>query len=83
LEVEIFKPKDIDTQSPHEKDELYFIIRGNAYFFHNGETTAVKEGDLLFVPAGDEHRFERFSDDFSVWVSFYGRKGGELKDLKK
>jgi mannose-6-phosphate isomerase-like protein (cupin superfamily) len=34
-------------------------------------------GDLLFVPAGETHRFEEFSDDFAAWVIFYGPEGGE------
>jgi mannose-6-phosphate isomerase-like protein (cupin superfamily) len=34
-------------------------------------------GDVLFVPAGVEHRFEDFSDDFVTWVVFYGPEGGE------
>jgi len=32
---------------------------------------------MLFVPAGVEHRFENFSDDFATWVIFYGPEGGE------
>jgi hypothetical protein len=32
---------------------------------------------MLFVPAGVEHRFEDFSDDFAVWVVFWGPDGGE------
>ena len=28
--------------------------------------------------AGVEHRFENFSDDFAVWVFFYGPEGGEV-----
>jgi hypothetical protein len=32
----------------------------------------------LFVAAGQTHRFEDFSDDFAVWVFFYGPDGGEL-----
>ena len=35
-------------------------------------------GDLLFVPAGVEHRFEEFSDDFAAWVFFYGPEVGEV-----
>lgn len=38
---------------------------------------AVKPGDLLFVPAGVEHRFGPFTDDFATWVLFYGPEGGE------
>jgi hypothetical protein len=33
---------------------------------------------MLFVPAGIEHRFYDFSDDFCTWVMFYGPEGGEL-----
>ncbi|MEO8164540.1 MAG: cupin domain-containing protein, partial [Betaproteobacteria bacterium] len=33
--------------------------------------------DMLFVPAGVPHRFEMFTDDFCVWVMFYGPEGGE------
>ena len=44
---------------------------------------AVKDSDdgfygVLFVPAGVEHRFDDFSDDFAAWVVFFGPKGGEV-----
>ena len=32
---------------------------------------------FLFVPAGVEHRFEKFTEDFKTWVIFYGAIGGE------
>ena len=35
--------------------------------------------DLLFAAAGVAHRFENFSDDFAVWVLFYGPEGGEVE----
>ncbi len=31
-----------------------------------------------FVAAGVEHRFSKFSEDFSTWVFFYGPQGGEV-----
>ena len=34
-------------------------------------------GDVLFVPARSEHRFEDFSDDLGLWVVFWGPAGGE------
>jgi mannose-6-phosphate isomerase-like protein (cupin superfamily) len=36
-----------------------------------------KPGDFLFVAAGVEHRFEKFTKDFATWVSFYGPVGVE------
>ena len=29
-------------------------------------------GEVLFVPAGVEHRFEDFTEDFATWVFFFG-----------
>ena len=77
MQVEYFAPEDVDTQTPHKQDELYFIASGNAIFNRNSERIHCKTGDVLFVPAGMQHKFENFSDDFATWVVFYGPNGGE------
>ena len=77
MQVEYFAPEKIDTQSPHKQDEIYMIASGKSQFYRNGETVECKTGDVLFVPAGMEHRFINFSDDFATWVIFYGPAGGE------
>ncbi len=77
LSVEVYKPIKIDHQKPHTKDEVYIIIEGHGGFFCGGNTTPFIKGDFLFVPAGIEHRFINFSEDFSTWVIFYGPQGGE------
>ena len=53
------------------------MVKGEGYFFDRGARTRFAPGDLLFVPAGAEHRFENFTDDLVVWVIFYGPEGGE------
>ncbi len=77
MSVEYFAPKIADTQTPHSKDEIYVIASGQAVFFSDGERVNCKTGDVLFVPAKMDHRFENFSDDFATWVIFYGQEGGE------
>ena len=77
LAVEVYKPHKVDLQQPHSRDEVYIVISGSGEFVNNGERTSFKTGDFLFVPAGIEHRFENFTDDFSTWVIFYGPEGGE------
>ena len=77
MSIEYFAPDKIDTQTPHKQDEIYVIIKGDGFFLRDGERVACKKGDILFVPAGMEHRFENFSDDFATWVIFYGPYGGE------
>jgi len=80
LEVEVYQPKEKDLQQPHSRDEVYIIIDGSGEFINDGQRTSFAPGDFLFVPAGVEHRFENFTDDFSTWVIFYGPEGGENPD---
>jgi mannose-6-phosphate isomerase-like protein (cupin superfamily) len=77
MSVEIYRPAGTDKQTPHTQDELYVIISGNGDFYNNGDRSPFRPGDILFVAAGHEHRFENFTDDFATWVIFYGPAGGE------
>jgi len=77
LAVEVYKPEKVDLQKPHSRDEVYVVISGSGTFFNDGKRTSFSAGDFLFVKAGLEHRFEDFTDDFSIWVIFYGPEGGE------
>ena len=76
VSVELFAPRGIDTQSPHTRDELYIVAAGAGTFRRADQVCEFKAGDLLFVPAHVEHRFEHFSDDFRTWVIFFGPEGG-------
>ncbi|MEQ9811709.1 MAG: cupin domain-containing protein [Azospirillaceae bacterium] len=77
LEVEFFAPRGVDTQQPHRRDEIYLVHAGCARFERAGEMVDVAPGDVLFVPAGMDHRFHAMSDDFETWVLFWGPEGGE------
>jgi mannose-6-phosphate isomerase-like protein (cupin superfamily) len=77
LEVEFYAPRGVDPQKPHTRDEIYVVARGSGWFRSGPARDHVQAGDFLFVPAGMEHRFEEFSDDFGAWVFFYGPEGGE------
>ncbi|HVP44016.1 MAG TPA: cupin domain-containing protein [Terriglobales bacterium] len=77
LEVKMYAPRKHDPQTTHTRDEVYFVAQGRGTYFHAGERQPFGPGDFLFAAAGVEHRFEDFSDDFFVWVFFYGPEGGE------
>ena len=77
MRVGIYAPRGEDPQSPHTQDELYIVASGTGVFMRDGERRPFKPGDLIFVPAAADHRFEDFSDDFSAWVVFWGPHGGE------
>jgi mannose-6-phosphate isomerase-like protein (cupin superfamily) len=78
LNVKLSLPVAPNQQTPHAQDEVYVIIRGRGILVHDGKRDAFDSGDVLFVAAGIEHRFEDFSEDLSVWVVFYGPSGGEI-----
>lgn len=77
LSVEIYAPRGVDPQAPHTRDEVYIVACGSGTFFDGESRKPFKAGDFLFVAAGRPHRFEDFTDDFAVWVIFYGPEGGE------
>jgi mannose-6-phosphate isomerase-like protein (cupin superfamily) len=59
-------------QVPHTRDEFYIVATGRARYRWDGGETTIGPGDLFFAAANTEHGYDRFSDDFSVWVVFYG-----------
>ncbi len=77
ISIEIYKPELTDTQQPHTKDEVYVVASGSGYFVNGDSREKFESGEVLFVPAGVEHRFGEFTNDFSTWVIFYGPEGGE------
>ena len=77
LLVESYAPRGRDPQRPHTRDEVYVVVAGGGHFRNGERRHPFGPGDLLFVPAGVEHRFEEFTEDLVVWVIFYGPEGGE------
>lgn len=77
LTVKVYAPRGTDPQTPHTRDEAYVVISGSGTFVHGERRDAFGPGDFLFAAAGVVHRFEDFTDDFAVWVLFYGPEGGE------
>jgi mannose-6-phosphate isomerase-like protein (cupin superfamily) len=77
LEVELYRPKAVDLQKPHTRDEVYVVVSGSGTFVNGARRQPFGPGEVLFAPAGVEHRFEDFGDDFATWVFFYGPEGGE------
>jgi mannose-6-phosphate isomerase-like protein (cupin superfamily) len=77
LQLEIYAPRGSDPQKPHTRDEVYIVVAGRGEYVCEGARQPFEPGDFLFAAAGESHRFERFTDDFVVWVLFYGPEGGE------
>ena len=67
----LFAPRCIDYQTHHDEDEFYFIARGSGEILIGDSRSTFFTGDVFFVPANVEHRFENFSDDFATWAIFF------------
>ena len=74
----------VDRQSPHESDELYFVLRGRATLrvgTGDGiEDTECRKGSALFVGAGVEHRFVNIEEDLEMLVIFSEKQAPALPD---
>jgi len=77
LEIGYYSPGDVDEQQPHDRDEVYIVQSGHGTFVIDDTEHDFEPGEALFVPAGVEHRFKNYSDDFAAWVIFLGPPGGE------
>ena len=78
LTLKLSFPVPPNQQTPHAQDEIYLIMRGRGVLWHEGKRDTFEPGDVMFVAAGTEHRFEDFTEDLAVWVVFYGPPGGEV-----
>jgi len=67
----------VDGQSPHTEEEIYFVTAGRARFASGDRDTAVRTGDVVFVPAGEAHRFHSIEEDLEVLVFFAPAEGSQ------
>jgi len=77
LQVKLYAPRGHDAQTPHSRDEVYVVARGQGWFVNEGRRHRFEPHDVLFARAEGVHRFEDFSANFLAWVFFYGPDGGE------
>ena len=77
MSVGVYRPRGVDPQQPHAQDEVYIVSQGSGVFVRGADRTPFRRGDVLFVGAGETHRFEDFDDELELWVVFYGPPGGE------
>ncbi len=60
----------LDDQRPHAEDEIYVVTAGKARIVTPDGTAEVGPGSVIFVPAGEEHRFDDVTEDLTLLVVF-------------
>jgi len=64
---------EADHQQPHADDEVYVVLEGSGVLEVEGQPVQLREGHVVFVPAGAEHRFSAY-EQLSVLVIFERRR---------
>lgn len=70
--VLVLKPGQEDTQTPHESDELYYVISGNGFLKINKKDYPVSQGQAFFVQKNIEHYFFGNTEELKVLYFFGG-----------
>ena len=70
--VLVLKPGDEDTQTPHESDEVYYIISGNGFLKIKDKDYKVSKDKLFFVAKNVEHCFHGNTKELKVLYFFGG-----------
>jgi len=64
-----------DDQVPHTEDEIYVVTAGRAVLRAGTESAEVGPGSVVFVAAGEEHRFTDIAEDLAAIVVFAPAEG--------
>lgn len=73
--VYVLAAGSVDRQSPHREDEVYYVTQGRARFQQGEAVRSVAPGDVLFVPAGQPHRFVDIEEELVLLVVFAPSEG--------
>lgn len=65
----------VDPQPPHEQDEVYYVLSGQARFLVGEEDRLVAAGAILYVPARLPHRFHAITEELRLLVFFAPAEG--------
>jgi mannose-6-phosphate isomerase-like protein (cupin superfamily) len=57
-------------QSPHDEDEVYFVLSGKARMRVSGGEQEVSAGTILYVRATEKHSFFEIEEDMTLLVFF-------------
>lgn len=67
----VLQPGEEDAQSPHDSDEVYFVVKGDGFLKINKKDYPISEGKMFFVQKDAEHYFFGNTKELIV-VYFFG-----------
>ncbi len=60
----------VDSQGAHGEDEIYYVLKGRAKLRSKTPDRDVRPGSVIYVKAGEEHRFTEITEDLELLVLF-------------
>jgi len=70
--VLVLKPGEEDTQTPHDSDEVYYVISGDGFLKIKDKDYSVSKDKLFFVAKNVEHYFHGNTKQLKVLYFFGG-----------
>ena len=70
--VLVLNPGEDDTQTPHESDEIYYVISGDGYLKINSKDYPVSKDRIFFVGKNVKHYFHGNTKELKVLYFFGG-----------
>ena len=70
--VLVLQPGEEDTQTPHDSDEVYYVVKGDGFLKINKKDYAISEGKMYFVQEDVEHYFFGNTRELIVLYFFGG-----------
>jgi mannose-6-phosphate isomerase-like protein (cupin superfamily) len=64
-----------DDQVPHSEDEIYVVTAGRARLESGGTSVTVGPGSVIYVAAGEVHRFTEITEHLAAIVLFAPAEG--------
>jgi quercetin dioxygenase-like cupin family protein len=62
--------RGLDDQTPHSEDEIYVVRSGRGRLVTDEGSVVVEPGTVVYVPAGQSHRFTDIEEDLAILVLF-------------
>jgi mannose-6-phosphate isomerase-like protein (cupin superfamily) len=59
-----------DLQSPHEQDEIYYVLSGRSKFICENDVIDAAPGSFIYVAKHAVHRFFDIEEDLQIIVIF-------------
>ena len=70
--VLVLQPGEEDTQTPHDSNEVYYIVKGDGFLKINKKDYPVSEGKMFLVQKDIEHHFFGNKKELIVLYFFGG-----------